>query len=777
MNTAKTCPQCHRPIGPEAIGGICPECLLKAGLGATTAFGEGGESAPLPPMAAIAPKFPQLEILECLGRGGMGVVYKARQPLLNRMVALKILAPEREKDPQFAARFAREAQALARLNHPNIVAVYDFGEADGLFYLLMEYVDGLSLRQVLQSGKIAPAEALGIVPRICEALQYAHEQGVVHRDIKPENVLLDRQGRVKIADFGVARILARPGEMTLTTRATQAMGTPYYMAPEQLERPKEVDHRADIYSLGVVFYEMLTGELPLGRFQTPSQKVRVDVRLDEVVLRALEKEPERRYQQASQVKTAVETIAGGGGGGAAIGTGAGATAAGRPAPMLMPQTQAGPRISQRTGLRGMTLALAFFGTFAVIFVGLMLYGRLATPLYQSTATVQVLRGTQLASVGGSANNDQVVATEEDFNTQVQLMESAAVAEAVASRLKPAERRRLLAPYGGIDNLRPQPDVEQILVESRTVTPVRMSLMMEVSYTHPDKEMAAQIANYFAEEFIAKNAREKADASMKMVEDLQLRADQQRKKAEEIRSAMNNMVEKYGINLGTAGSDERADELKAQSAIVTEDLRVRDETENRWQAVQQQQADKKPLWELSFIANDAHVAELLKEYADSKGIGALSPHLDLDPVLVAKQLDEAAASAVEIVHNDLQMAQSNLEQSQKRLEDLQQEIVNAAKIEVEYDSLQRDLDVADGEQKRIMGMVSDEQTKFNISTPDYRIVDYAGVPAEPVSSNLAKLLGLRVLTGLAGGVVATVIVAVAMMLGRRLSGRAKELSAN
>jgi hypothetical protein len=212
-------------------------------------------------------------------------------------------------EPRFAERFQREAQALARLNHTNIVTVYDFGEVDGLYYLMMEFVDGVSLRQLLQTRKIAPEEALAIVPKICEALQFAHEQGVVHRDIKPENVLLDKQGRVKIADFGIAKIVTGDQTQQAITQ-DQVVGTPHYMAPEQMERPQLVDHRADIYSLGVVFYEMLTGELPLGKFQPPSRKVEVDVRLDEVVLHALEKEPERRYQQASQVKTDVETIAG-----------------------------------------------------------------------------------------------------------------------------------------------------------------------------------------------------------------------------------------------------------------------------------------------------------------------------------------------------------------------------------------------------------------------------------------------------------------------------------
>jgi uncharacterized membrane protein len=186
----------------------------------------------------------------------------------------------------------------------------------------MEFVDGVNLRQLLQAGRVAPREALAIVPQICDALQYAHDAGIVHRDIKPENILLDRQGRVKVADFGLAKIMSgtgfqpvAPAPATLgqdaqatTTEAGQVMGTPQYMAPEQREHPSDVDHRADIYSLGVVFYQMLTGELPGKKLEPPSKKVMVDVRLDEVVLRALEKQPELRYQQVSDVKTLVETI-------------------------------------------------------------------------------------------------------------------------------------------------------------------------------------------------------------------------------------------------------------------------------------------------------------------------------------------------------------------------------------------------------------------------------------------------------------------------------------
>ncbi len=288
----------------------------------------------------------------------MGAVYKARQKNLDRIVALKILPPGIGDDPAFAERFAREAKALAKLNHPGIVTLYEFGNvgqasslshssqgstpqsgASGgaetgampvpLYYFLMEFVDGVNLRQLLHAGRVSPREALAIVPQICDALQFAHDQGIVHRDIKPENILLDRRGRVKVADFGLAKIVAAEGgasvpasrlvsslappeagkTSTILTDAGKIMGTPQYMAPEQVEHPAEVDHRADIYALGVVFYQMLTGELPARKIEPPSAKVHIDVRLDEIVLRALEKKPELRYQQASVLKTEVETIA------------------------------------------------------------------------------------------------------------------------------------------------------------------------------------------------------------------------------------------------------------------------------------------------------------------------------------------------------------------------------------------------------------------------------------------------------------------------------------
>jgi serine/threonine protein kinase len=330
--TPEQCPRCGAALPAGTLAGLCPACLLRQGAAADTATCPEARPFEPPMVEELARLFPQLEILGLLGKGGMGAVYKARQPALDRLVALKILPAQSGPDGGFAERFTREARALARLSHPNIVAVHEFGQvieasaggAPALPYFIMEFVDGVNLRQLQRSDRLSPREALQIVPQICDALQYAHDEGIVHRDIKPENILVDRKGRVKIADFGLAKIIkagdasprhpgdeartAGPAFPTHLTAAGQVMGTPHYMAPEQVEHPQQVDHRADIFSLGVVFYEMLTGELPLGKFQPPSSKVQVDVRLDEVVLHALEKEPERRYQHVSQVKTDIQRI-------------------------------------------------------------------------------------------------------------------------------------------------------------------------------------------------------------------------------------------------------------------------------------------------------------------------------------------------------------------------------------------------------------------------------------------------------------------------------------
>ena len=307
QSTTPICPKCHSPIPAGAPLGLCPKCVLKGVATSAEAVKPSSQSASQPTVAEIAPHFPELEVLEVIGVGGMGVVFKARQPKLDRLVALKILSRELAGDPTFTERFDREARVLARLNHPNIVTVFDCGMAGPFAYLMMEFVDGVNLRQAMQTGRVKPAEALALVQDVCGALKFAHERDILHRDIKPENILIDSRGQVKIADFGIAKLVGENerGNLTLTQQGA-VLGSPRYMAPEQFDSPGDVDQRADIYSLGVVLYELLTGELPMGRFAPPSQKSAVDVRIDEIVMRTLERERELRFQTIGEVKERVE---------------------------------------------------------------------------------------------------------------------------------------------------------------------------------------------------------------------------------------------------------------------------------------------------------------------------------------------------------------------------------------------------------------------------------------------------------------------------------------
>ncbi len=308
------CPQCQSEIPADAPAGICPSCILGLGLSnhddATVDSPKGSK----PATAFIAPNpadlnklFDHLEVDSLLGQGGMGAVYLAKQISLDRRVAVKILPPYAGTDPSFSERFQREARALARLTHPNIVMVFEFGQVADMFYFVMEYIDGVNLREAIEAGGLSTHEALKVIPQICEALQFAHDEGIVHRDIKPENIMLDSKGRVKITDFGLAKLLERNAINFTLTSTNQVLGTIKYMAPEQIESPNTVDHRSDIYSLGVVFYELLTGELPLGRFDPPSMIAHKNQQLDPVVMRTLEKQPKNRFQHASDVKLAVES--------------------------------------------------------------------------------------------------------------------------------------------------------------------------------------------------------------------------------------------------------------------------------------------------------------------------------------------------------------------------------------------------------------------------------------------------------------------------------------
>ena len=294
----EVCKRCRAETDDLSVSGLCARCLMAANfISKTLPDTEIPEpAAPLSP-EEISGYFPNYEILECLGRGGMGVVYKARQKTLDRLVAIKILADEWKEDSLFAKRFENEARTLALMSHPNIVTVHDFGDAEGLFYIAMEFIDGVNLRDLIEDGKMPPDDAFAIIPPICEALNYAHHKGIVHRDIKPENILLDNEGKIKLADFGVASLLGTEGEKA---------GTAPYMAPEQSKG--QSDERTDIYSLGVVLYEMLTGERPTKDIVVPSHTVDVSNRIDNLVLRAMEKGPENRIQTALEFRTVAQEV-------------------------------------------------------------------------------------------------------------------------------------------------------------------------------------------------------------------------------------------------------------------------------------------------------------------------------------------------------------------------------------------------------------------------------------------------------------------------------------
>jgi len=254
------------------------------------------------------PVVPGYELVELLGRGGMGEVWRARQASLNRQVAVKILPAKFAADREFVARFEKEATALAALSHPNIVQIIDRGQAGTHYYFAMELVAGVNLREMLTGRRLSSRDALRIVVQIARAIDYAHEQKVIHRDLKPENVLVDPRGHVKIADFGLAGMKDSEKNIALTATAV-AMGTVNYMAPEQRRDAKHVDHRADLYSLGVLLYEMLTGELPMGRFRLPSEKVHgLSPVIDDVVGRLLDADPEQRPSSASEIATALEPL-------------------------------------------------------------------------------------------------------------------------------------------------------------------------------------------------------------------------------------------------------------------------------------------------------------------------------------------------------------------------------------------------------------------------------------------------------------------------------------
>jgi serine/threonine protein kinase len=253
-----------------------------------------------------------------LGRGGMATVFKGTDTVLGRPVAVKVLSPQYAGDANFVTRFRREAQSAARLNHPNLVSVYDTGADDGIHFIVMEFVDAKTLADYLAGGgRIMPERAIEIAEAVCDALSMAHAHGIIHRDIKPANIMITQKGDVKVTDFGIARVIS--GADTLAQTAA-VLGTASYLSPEQAQS-QSVDQRSDIYSLGVVLYEMVTGRPPFSgdspvmvaskhvlEQPTPPSKLNSDVSpaLEAVIMKALSKNPDNRYSDADEMRADLE---------------------------------------------------------------------------------------------------------------------------------------------------------------------------------------------------------------------------------------------------------------------------------------------------------------------------------------------------------------------------------------------------------------------------------------------------------------------------------------
>ena len=306
------CPTCAHmfkvPPGADLLRLACPHC--KARIPEDAFRPEDEIVKEIAPGFRPGQRLGNYAIEALLGAGGMAVVFKGRQLSLNRYVAIKILPKEFAKNRLFVERFESEAAALASLNHANIVSVIDRGREGDTYFIVMEYVEGETLKDIIsRSGRVTPDETLRIADQTLAGLEYAHRRSVVHRDIKPGNIMLNRDQVVKVTDFGLAHLAKSEGGMD-ATRDNQAMGTLKYMAPEQLTSARNVDGRADVYSFGVCLYEMLTGKLPLGMFKMPSEiEPSLDLRWDDVILRALKMDPSDRYASAEEMQRALRDIA------------------------------------------------------------------------------------------------------------------------------------------------------------------------------------------------------------------------------------------------------------------------------------------------------------------------------------------------------------------------------------------------------------------------------------------------------------------------------------
>ncbi len=323
MKPEQQCPRCGQTLPPDAPAGHCPKCLVQLAMEAAAAptvipaseaVSQTTGAQPLSSAGSRVKYFGDYELVEEIARGGMGVVWKARQASLNRSVALKMILAGRFAGEADVRRFHTEAEAAANLQHPNIVAIHEIGQYEGQHYFSMDYIEGKSLAELVMDGPMPAAQAAALVKRIAEAVHYAHQRGTLHRDLKPSNVLIDAEGQPRITDFGLAKQLSRDTGLTQTGAV---LGTPAYMPPEQASgRNEQVGPASDVYSIGAMLYHLLTGHAPFVG-ETPTATLRKAMEeepvapsklnpqtppdLETICLKCLEKRPDRRYHSAREL--------------------------------------------------------------------------------------------------------------------------------------------------------------------------------------------------------------------------------------------------------------------------------------------------------------------------------------------------------------------------------------------------------------------------------------------------------------------------------------------
>ena len=519
---AARCQECGESIPADAPEGICPQCVLLHGIselpGSSSTSALTSKTINADDVAAA---FPKLELLEKVGGGGMGTVFRARQPGLDRTVALRILTTG-SPSPEFHERFLREARAMARLSHPDIVTIHEFGESEGYYYFIMEFVEGQSLAARLQDGAMKSEETKRILGTVARALEFAHGKGIIHRDIKPGNILLGKDGSVKVADFGLAK-LVRSDSMTdgfSLTMENQMVGTPFYMAPEQRNCAAKVDHRADVYALGVVLYEMLTGKPPELDYQPPSETLGVSQEFNTLVRAATVSDPDKRIASAAEFDQQLQAI----------------KEAQDPPPVELarPKKQWGlfTVLKQRwwaflvgglVGAPALGLAIGAVVTYAMPREYL---GRVRLQIQPVSQDYEIFR----------ENSARGMITPAYVQTQFQIIRSKATLYRVIDGLQLVRREDARNPHDAYTKL-----LDMIETEQEAGTD-----LIDINVYHTDPSEAADIANAIAQAYCDRRTEMENSRNNHALDMLNAQETQQEQKVEDARQRMIELKEKFNI---------------------------------------------------------------------------------------------------------------------------------------------------------------------------------------------------------------------------------------